>query len=164
MNRISLGPVSLYFPVVFNITLGADLRQADEFVCWNRQVQYLAEFYGPHRQGRPYVGGRQSVAQRMSAVVCPDIPIVVRFSLGVLSILVVQESNYFVQHRLGNGNARAKHGSRELQGKISADTLVRYEILETQFGDGARGSVKFHTLVDALADHVTHRGREMGLG
>jgi len=47
----------------------------------------------------------------MSAVVGPDIPIVIGLSLEVFPVLVVQEANYFVQHRRRDGKACTKHRS-----------------------------------------------------
>src|SRR6185503_13680456 len=99
----------------------------------------------------------------MSAVVGPDIPIVVGLSLGVLAVLVVQKSDDLVQHWLGNGNARAKHRSRKLQGKVGADALLRNEILDACSSADAGRGVKLHSLVNALADRVMHCGLEMGL-
>src|SRR6516162_9164171 len=164
MKRVALGRLSLYFPVVFKIPLGTELGEVDEFVCRYREVEDLAEFYRPYRQWRPYVSGRQGIAQRMSAVVSPDIPIIIRFSFEVLPILVVQKGDYFIQHRLGNRNPRAKHRPRELQRKIGANALLCYKVFEIWVSPYTGGSVKPDTLVDALADHVTHGGLEMRLG
>src|SRR6516162_7559211 len=121
MKCVSLGSFTLNFPVVADIPLGTELCQVHELVCGYGEVEYLTEFYRLHGQRRPDVGSCQGVPQRMGAVVGPDTPIVVGVALGVFAVLVVQEGDDFVQHRLGYRKAGAEHGPGELEGEIGTD-------------------------------------------
>src|SRR5262245_60260454 len=98
MERIAFGPVSLYLSVVFKITACAEFCEVDELICRDREVEGLAEFHRPYRQWRPYVGGRQSIAQCMCAIVGPDIPIVIGLSCEIFPIFVVQKDYNFIEH------------------------------------------------------------------
>jgi hypothetical protein len=99
----------------------------------------------------------------MRAVVRPDTPVVVGFSLGVFAVLVIQEGNDFLQHRLGHRKARAEHRPGELEGEVRADAFVGNEILEA----GSRTSiwivVKLDPFVDSFVDRISDSGFEMRL-
>jgi len=83
----------------------------------------------------------------MGAVVGPDAPIVVSLSLGILAVLVVQEGDHLLQHRLSDRKARAKNRSREAECEVRADSFVCHEVLETPARACGRIVVKLDTLV-----------------
>src|SRR5580693_10103161 len=100
----------------------------------------------------------------MNTVVCPDTPIVVGVALGVFAVLVVQESDDFVQHASSHRNAGTENRARKLQREVGADALVCDKIFEATTSVRGRVVVKLDALVDALLDCVMHSGLEMGLG
>src|SRR5215469_6539757 len=100
----------------------------------------------------------------MGAVVGPNAPIVVGLAFGIFAVLVVQKRDDLVQHRPGNGKARAEHRPGKLQCEVGAYALIYDKILEASAGVRGRVVVKLDALVDAFLDCVAHSPREMGLG
>src|SRR5215831_4810577 len=78
----------------------------------------------------------------MDAIVCPDAPIVVGFSLGVLTVLIVQEGDHLVQHRFSNRKARAKGRACKVESEVSTDSVFRNKIFEAP--SGARIRIVWH--------------------
>src|SRR5215470_7561584 len=89
MQRVALGSIFLYLPVVPDIALSTEFGQIHELICRHCEIEKLTDLYGPHRQWRPYVRGRQGVPQGVGAIVRPNAPIVVGVSRGVLTVLVI---------------------------------------------------------------------------
>src|SRR6516164_10481045 len=100
----------------------------------------------------------------MRAIVGPDIPVVIGLSFEVLPVLVVQKGNYFIQHGLGDRGACAELRPCKLEGKIGANAFACNKIREVWVRPDTGGGMKFDTLVDALADHVTHGSLKTRLG
>ncbi len=100
----------------------------------------------------------------MDTIVCPAAPIIVGFSLGVLTVLVVQESDHFVQHRFGYRQARAEGRSCKGKSKVGANSLFRDKIFETPSVARTRIIAKIHPAVDLLLDSLAYRGCKLLLG
>src|SRR5262249_17048150 len=100
----------------------------------------------------------------MDAIVCPDAPIVVGFSLGVLTVLIVQEGDHLVQHRFSNRKARAKGRACKVESEVSTDSVFRNKILEAPSGARIRIIVKIHPFIDLFINRIAHGSRKLLLG
>ena len=99
----------------------------------------------------------------MRTIVRPHAPIIA-FSFGVFAVLVVQEGNYLVQHRLGYRQAGAEHRAGELEGEVGADPFIDDEILQAPRNADAGGIVKLDPFIDPLVDRILQDGIKVGLG
>src|SRR6516165_8111395 len=100
----------------------------------------------------------------MDAIVCPDPPIVVGFSLGVLTVLIVQEGDHLVQHRFSNRKARAKGRACKVESEVGTDSVFRNKILEAPSGARIRIIVKTHPFIDLFINRIAHGSRKLLLG
>src|SRR6516225_7048949 len=100
----------------------------------------------------------------MDTIVCPDAPIVVGFSLGVLTVLIVQEGDHLVQHRFSNRKARAKGRACKVESEVGTDSVFRNKILEAPSGARIRIIVKTHPFIDLFINRIAHGSRKLLLG
>src|SRR6516164_3096878 len=100
----------------------------------------------------------------MDTIVCPDAPIIVGLSLGVLTVLVVQEVDHLVQHPFGYRKARAKGRSRKVECEVGGNSMFRDKIFEAPSVARPRIVVKIHPFIDLLIYGLAYRSCELLLG
>src|SRR5262249_19190820 len=106
------GKVDMTFPYSVTQPLLNDVKgRMPHALCETSSLGLDRSLSRTHRPRGPDIGGGQGVSQGMGGVVGPQAAIVGRGTFGVFSILIIQEVNDFVEHRLGDGKARTEYRS-----------------------------------------------------
>src|SRR5262245_44357450 len=92
----------------------------------------------------------------MDTIVCPDAPIVVGFSLGVLAVFIVQEGDHLVQHPFSYRKARAKGRSCKAKCEVGANSVFRNKIFEASSVVRVRIIMKLYPFIDLFIDSITY--------